>query len=95
MTQFATWGALFLALPLIGVQQLGQSDRDTSRVFVVSDAKKPTKTVEPSYPALAKSAGIQGKVVVDIVVGRTGEVERARAMSGPEELWSAPVDAVK
>ena len=96
MTQFATWGALILALPLIGgVQQSGPSDRGTSHVFVVSDAKKPTKVVEPSYPESAKLAGIQGKVVVEIVVGKTGEVERAQAMSGPKELWSAAVDAVK
>jgi TonB family protein len=96
MTQSATWGVLVLALPLIGgVQQSAQPDSDTSRVFVVTDAKKPAKVVEPSYPESAKSAGIQGKVVVDIVVGKTGEVERVQVIGGPKGLWSATTDAVK
>jgi TonB family protein len=96
MSPLATIGVLFLALPIMGgTQQAGESDKDTSRVFVVTDAKRPTKTVKPSNPESAKSAGIQGKVVVDIIIGKTGEVERVQAISGPTELWSATVDAVK
>jgi outer membrane biosynthesis protein TonB len=86
--QLATMGVLFLALPLMGgVQQSGQPDNDTLRVFVVTDAKRPTKTVKPSYPESAKSTGIQGRVVVDIIIGKTCEVERVQPISGPKELW--------
>jgi len=96
MPQLATIGVLFLTLPLTGAaQQPGQSDKDTSRVFVITDAKRPTKMVEPSYPESAKSAGIQGRVVTYVVIGKTGEVERVEPISGPKELWSATVDAVK
>ena len=96
MARLATIGVLFLVSPLMGgVQQSGQSDNDTSPVFVVTDAKRPTKTVKLLYPESAKSAGIQGRVVVDIVIGKTGEVERVQPISGPKELWSASVDAVK
>jgi TonB family protein len=95
MARPAAMGVLFLALPIIGVPQSGQPENDTSRVFVVADAKRPTKTVQPLYPESAKSDGIQGTVVVDIVVGKTGEVERVQPISGPKEIWSASVDAVK
>ena len=96
MAQLATLGILLLALPLTAVaQQPDQPDKDTSRVFVVSDAKKPMKMVKPSYPESAKSAGIQGQVVTFVVIGKTGEVERVEPISGPKELWSATVDAVK
>jgi TonB family protein len=96
MAQPATCGILLLAVPLMGVaQQPNQSHKDTSRVFVVSDAKKPTKMVKPSYPESAKSAGIQGSVVIYVVIGKTGEVERVEPISGPKELWPATVDAVK
>jgi len=96
MPQLATIGVLFLTLPLTGAaQQPGQSDKDTSRVFVITDAKRPTKMVKPSYPESAKSAGIQGRVVTYVVIGKTGEVERVEPISGPKELWSATVDAVK
>ena len=96
MAQLVTWGILLLALPVTAVaQQPGQSDKATSLVFVATDAKKPTKMVKPSYPESAKSAGIQGRVVTYVVIGRTGEVERVEPISGPKELWSASVDAVK
>ena len=96
MAQLATWGILVLALPITVVaQQPGRSGKDTSRVFVITDAKKPTKMVKPSYPESAKSAGIQGTVVAYVVIGKTGEVERVEPISGPKELWSATVEAVK
>ena len=96
MAQLTTWGILLLALPLTAfAQKPDLSDKDTSRVFVVTDAKKPAKVVKPSYPESAKSAGIQGRVVTYVVIGKTGEVERVEPISGPKELWSATVDAVK
>jgi len=95
MPQLTTWGVLLLALPLMcGVQQSAKQI-DTSRVFVVSIEKKPTKVVQPSYPESAKLAGIQGTVVVDIIIGKSGEVESVQAVSGPKELRSAAADAVK
>ena len=96
MAQLATWGILVPALLLMGVaQQTNQHDKDASRVFVTTDAPKPTKMVKPLYPESAKSAGIQGRVVTYIVIGKTGDVERVEPLSGPKELWPATVDALK
>ena len=62
--------------------------------FVSSD-KKPTKTVNPIYPESAKSAGIQGSVLLEVTIGKEGEIEVAHAIRGPAELRSAAIEAVK
>jgi TonB family protein len=51
--------------------------------------------VDPVYPANAKSAGVQGSVVLLARVGKDGHVENLSTVSGPPELQAAAVDAVK
>jgi TonB family protein len=51
--------------------------------------------VNPKYPPDAKKAGIQGKVVLDAVVSKTGVVENLKVVSGPNELQQSSLDAVR
>ncbi|MGA8739738.1 MAG: M56 family metallopeptidase [Terracidiphilus sp.] len=51
--------------------------------------------VNPKYPPEAKKAGIQGTVVLDAVVGKTGDVEKLNVVSGPNELQQSSLDAVR
>jgi TonB family protein len=53
-----------------------------------------TKAV-PVYPPAAKKARIQGKVVIDAVIGTDGTVENLRVLSGPQELQQSALDAVR
>jgi TonB family protein len=53
-----------------------------------------TKAV-PIYPPAAKKARIQGKVVLDAVIGTDGNVESLRVLSGPQELQQSALDAVR
>jgi TonB family protein len=53
-----------------------------------------TKAV-PVYPPAAKKAKIQGKVVLDAVIGTDGNVENLRVISGPPELQQSALDAVR
>jgi TonB family protein len=53
-----------------------------------------TKAV-PVYPPAAKKARIQGKVVLDAVIGTDGTVESLRVLSGPQELQQSALDAVR
>jgi TonB family protein len=53
-----------------------------------------TKAV-PIYPPDAKKAKIQGKVVLSVVISKTGNVENIRALSGPPELQQSAIDAVR
>ncbi|HEV7903503.1 MAG TPA: energy transducer TonB [Pyrinomonadaceae bacterium] len=47
----------------------------------------------PAYPAAAREAGVSGTVEVAIVVDEDGRVISAEAVSGPEQLRAAAVEA--
>ncbi len=51
--------------------------------------------VEPSYPAEARKANLQGIIAVDIVVGRDGSILNMRAINGPDVLARAAMDALR
>ena len=51
--------------------------------------------VEPTYPAEARTANLQGIVALDIVVGRDGSVVSMHALNGPAVLARAAMDALR
>jgi TonB family protein len=51
--------------------------------------------VMPAYPVDAKKARIQGSVKLDAVIGKTGEVEQLKVITGPKELQQSSLDAVR
>ena len=53
------------------------------------------KSVPPQYPPLAKTQRISGKVQIDALIDKSGNVANAKVISGPPLLYSAAVDAVK
>ena len=53
------------------------------------------KKVAPVYPPEAKTARIQGKVILEAVIGKTGHVENLKIVSGPAELQQSAMDAVR
>ena len=53
------------------------------------------REVAPAYPPLARSARVQGPVVLDVVIGKDGSVTDIKAESGHPLLVPAAIDAVK
>jgi protein TonB len=51
--------------------------------------------VQPAYPALARSARIQGVVVLQAVIGKQGNIENLRLISGHPMLAPAAIEAVR
>ncbi len=51
--------------------------------------------VPPVYPVDAKKARIQGKVVLNAIIGKDGAVENLKVVSGPSELQQSAMDAVR
>lgn len=49
----------------------------------------------PQYPAIARAAHIQGIVVLQATISKTGLIENLRAVSGPTWLRQAAIDAVQ
>ena len=53
------------------------------------------KKVTPEYPPVARAARIQGTVVLQATISKTGEIADLRVVDGPPLLQSAALDAVK
>jgi protein TonB len=53
-----------------------------------------TKTL-PQYPAIARAARIQGTVVLQATISRSGSIENLKVIGGPPMLQQAAMDAVR
>jgi len=51
--------------------------------------------VEPSYPLLAKQMKVQGAVILEALISRTGSIQDIQVLSGPAILSEAAREAVK
>ena len=51
--------------------------------------------IRPVYPAIAKVAGVQGTVVLEAVISKTGRIESLHVVSGHPMLRNAAVEAVQ
>ena len=51
--------------------------------------------IQPIYPAIARAAGIQGTVVVEAIISRTGAIESLHVVSGPAMLRRAAIHAIR
>jgi protein TonB len=49
----------------------------------------------PEYPAHARSAHIEGTVILRVIVAKDGNVKDVQVISGDPELRAAAVDAVR
>jgi len=66
-------------------------------VRVGGNIRPPTRThvVEPAYPPTARAAGIQGVIILEIVIGTDGAVSNARVLRSIPLLDQAALDAVR
>jgi periplasmic protein TonB len=49
----------------------------------------------PQYPVIPKTMGVQGTVVLQATISKSGTIENLRVISGPALLQQAAIDAVK
>src|SRR5215510_5859512 len=54
----------------------------------------PTKLVQPLYPLLAKRAGIEGKVILKVLIAKDGFIKTAEVVSGHPFFNQATRDAI-
>jgi protein TonB len=52
------------------------------------------RRVQPMYPPLARTARVQGSVVLYALISKAGTMENLHALSGPPLLVPAAIDAV-
>lgn len=51
--------------------------------------------VMPEYPSMAREAHVQGTVVLQAQISKDGHIEKLKALSGPEMLKNAALEAVR
>jgi protein TonB len=50
--------------------------------------------IQPVYPPIAKAIRLQGSVVIEAIISKTGRLESVNVVSGPDMLRKAAMDAV-
>jgi TonB family protein len=58
-------------------------------------AERVTRSVKPDYPVLAKQMKVQGAVVLEALIDRTGNIEELHVLAGPTILATAAREAVR
>ncbi len=51
--------------------------------------------IRPIYPAIAKAAHVEGAVVVEALISKTGAIESLHVISGPAMLQGAAIEAIR
>ena len=66
-------------------------------IRVGGNVKPPVKTrdVKPEYPAVARDAGVQGVIILEVTIGPAGDVVEARILRGVPLLDGPALDAVR
>ena len=80
-------GTSTAAVPKVAVTKLRVSAGVTAGLLL--------KRVEPTYPPLAKTARVQGTVILHAIISKEGTIEGLTLVSGPAMLAPAAIDAVK
>ena len=75
-----------LLAAILSAAQIQISDAGPARI---------TKMVKPIYPPDAKAAGLAGRVTLEAVVGKEGEVRDLRVLGGHPRLAEAALEAVR
>jgi periplasmic protein TonB len=70
-------------------------DADAHVSLSQNTAARVTRSVEPTYPLLAKQMKVQGAVVLQALIDKTGHIEDLHVVSGPTILAAAAREAVK
>jgi protein TonB len=71
----------------------GNSDAHVS--LSPSTTERVTRSVQPDYPLLAKQMKVQGAVVLQALIDKTGHIQDLHVVSGPTILAAAAREAVK
>jgi protein TonB len=51
--------------------------------------------IRPVYPGIAKAAHMEGAVVIEAIISKSGQIESAHVISGPAMLQRAALEAVR
>jgi TonB family protein len=67
----------------------------TAQVHLSPGSAQVVSRVDPSYPLLAKQMKVQGAVILEALISKTGSIQDIQVLSGPAILSEAAREAVK
>ena len=76
-------------------EAIEQAKKDAIRVGGKVRPPTKTKNVQPEYPEAARTARVQGVVIIEAVIGADGKVADAKVLRSVPQLDQAAVAAVK
>jgi|GEM_PF-3827981 len=90
-------GAPALSVPALGASAANAPTRPGGPVMIpeATALERVVEKVKPDYPEEAMALNVQGAVVVDVVVGKTGLVENASPVDGDARLLASAVKAAR
>jgi TonB family protein len=68
---------------------------EAGRIHKEPNAAKLLKRVQPAYPPAARLEGVQGAVVLSVIIGKDGSIGQIKVVSGDPLLQQAAIDAVR
>ena len=90
--------ALPLARPSVGrLAQAESEEKVDDQILLLGHvmANKLLHRDEPEYPLAAKEAGVEGVVVLRVLIGRSGAMQEAEVVQGHPALRNAALEALK
>jgi protein TonB len=83
--------------PSAGNQDSGSGTPNAAAQVQLSPgtAQVVSRPVDPSYPLLAKQMKVQGAVVLEALISKTGSIQDIQVLSGPAILSAAAREAVR
>jgi TonB family protein len=104
MPRARTWAALAASAAVVAlagaavvtaVPLRGAAETSATAPKSALRERKIVQKVQPTYPADAKKSGIEGSVVLDVLITAAGDVTDVKVVKGPEELREAASAAVR
>jgi protein TonB len=91
------------ALPMLPVPSPGGTapptaaaeEKEVFEFYSVEEKPKRLSTVVPEYPEIAKRTGIEGTVLLKLLVNREGRVDSVKVQKGPEVFQKAAITAAR
>lgn len=80
--------------PPPGSRASDEIEEEIVEFWAVEEAPQVLTEVYPTYPEVARKAGLEGTVFLQFVVGRDGRVKQVTVLKGPEIFRDAAVNAV-
>jgi protein TonB len=83
------------AAPAQNRESVPADSRAAARVQLSPGNAQVVSRVDPSYPLLAKQMKVQGAVILEALISKTGSIQGIQVLSGPAILSEAAREAVK